>query len=75
MKKSDWIYLASAMWEYSEKHEGQISDLLKQLIKEINKEMIINDNEQISEASRKHRPKNPNSTSDLDYTGSGGLSQ
>ena len=37
MKKSNWIYLANAMWEYSEKHTGRVSDLLKELIKEVNK--------------------------------------
>ena len=44
MKKSDWVYLANAMWTYSEKNEGRISCLLKQLIREINnnKEMITN---------------------------------
>lgn len=45
MKKSDWVYLANAMWTYSEKNEGRISSLLKQLITEINKneEMIVDD--------------------------------
>jgi len=45
MKKSNWIYLANAMWEYSEKHTGRVSDLLKELIKEVNKnkEMIEDD--------------------------------
>ena len=45
MKKSDWIYLANAMWEYSEKHEGRVSQLLKELVIEVNKnkEMIIDD--------------------------------
>jgi len=54
MKKNDWIYLANAMWEYSEKHEGRISQLLKQLVKEVNKnkEVMIDDNETISEITR-----------------------
>ena len=45
MKKSEWIYLASAMWEYAEKHDGKISSLLKELIISVNKnmEMIINE--------------------------------
>ena len=45
MKKNDWIYLASAMWEYAEKHEGKISHLLKELVITVNKnmEMIINE--------------------------------
>tara|TARA_R100000388_G_C7223178_1_gene150192 strand:+ start:989 stop:1216 length:228 start_codon:yes stop_codon:yes gene_type:complete len=51
MKKSDWVYLANAMWTYSEKNEGRISCLLKQLIKEINnnKEMITNGMDKFSE--------------------------
>tara|TARA_A200000159_G_scaffold139985_1_gene141828 strand:+ start:64 stop:291 length:228 start_codon:yes stop_codon:yes gene_type:complete len=53
MKKSDWDYLARAMWQYSEKHEGRISTLLKQLVKEINnnKEMITNDMDELSETT------------------------
>tara|TARA_X000001382_G_scaffold111643_1_gene88579 strand:+ start:29 stop:202 length:174 start_codon:yes stop_codon:yes gene_type:complete len=45
MKKSEWVYLANAMWTYAEKHEGQISHLLKELVITVNKnmEMIIND--------------------------------
>tara|TARA_R100000149_G_C5880429_1_gene145472 strand:- start:5643 stop:5870 length:228 start_codon:yes stop_codon:yes gene_type:complete len=53
MKKSDWVYLANAMWTYSEKNEGRISGLLKQLIKEINnnKEMITNGMDEFSETT------------------------
>ena len=45
MKKNEWIYLANAMWAYAEKHEGKISDLLKELVYKINTnmEMIIDD--------------------------------
>ena len=45
MKKSEWIYLANAMWTYAEKHEGKIGDLLKELVIKTNKnmEMIVND--------------------------------
>ena len=45
MKKNEWIYLANAMWTYAEKHEGKISDLLKELVYKINTnmEMIIDD--------------------------------
>ena len=50
MKKSDWTYLAKAMWQYSEKNEGKVSRLLKELIIEINKsEMIKNDMGESSE--------------------------
>lgn len=62
MKKNDWIYLANAMWEYSEKHEGRISDLLKQLIKEINKnkEMIENDMGEFSKTTRSNGQEETN---------------
>ena len=45
MKKSEWIYLANAMWTYSEKHEGEISRLLKEVVIKLNKnmEVIIDD--------------------------------
>jgi hypothetical protein len=73
MKKNDWIYLANAMWEYSEKHEGRISQLLKQLIKEINKnkEVMINDNETISEIIRSERVYDSNSSGNIPFKGNG----
>ena len=43
MKKSEWIYLASAMWTYSEKNEGEISRLLKELVINVNKNLVIID--------------------------------
>ena len=45
MKKSEWIYLASVMWNFAESNEGRISPLLKELIFKINKnmEVIIDD--------------------------------
>ncbi|BCV03180.1 MAG: hypothetical protein CM15mV62_500 [uncultured marine virus] len=43
MKKSEWIYLANAMWTYSEKHEGEISRLLKELVISVNKNLVIID--------------------------------
>lgn len=73
MKKNDWIYLANAMWEYSEKHEGRISQLLKQLIKEVNKnkEVMINDNETISEATTSKRVHDSNSSGNFSFEGNG----
>tara|TARA_R110002020_G_scaffold117476_9_gene268591 strand:- start:1450 stop:1602 length:153 start_codon:yes stop_codon:yes gene_type:complete len=48
MKKSDWIYLASIMWQFSESNGGRISPLLKELIQAVNNnmEMIIDELEQ-----------------------------
>ena len=45
MKKSEWIYLAHAMRTYSDKHEGKISSLLKEVVIKLNKnmEVIIDD--------------------------------
>jgi len=43
MKKSEWIYLANAMWTYSEKNEGEISRLLKELVINVNKNLVIID--------------------------------
>ena len=71
MKKNDWIYLANAMWEYSEKHKGRVSQLLKQLIKEINKnkEVMINDNETISEITGSKRVYDSNSSGNFSFEG------
>ena len=64
MKKSDWIYLAKAMWEYSEKHKGRVSDLIKELIKEVNKnkEMIEDDMGKYEQNARSDRPVNTDTT-------------
>jgi len=73
MKKSDWVYLAKAMWTYSEKHEGKISNLLKQLIVEINnsKEMIENDMGKYEQNATSDRPIDTDSTDKSDFTGLG----
>tara|TARA_R100000900_G_scaffold89567_1_gene69680 strand:- start:40 stop:282 length:243 start_codon:yes stop_codon:yes gene_type:complete len=75
MKKNDWVYLANAMWTYSEKNEGRISSLLKQLIKEINnsKEMIKNDMGEYEQNATSDRPIDANSTDKSDFTGLGNL--
>ena len=68
MKKNDWVYLANAMWAYAEKHEGTISDLLKELVIKINKntEMIIDDRLEDDEPNvRIHKGQNTNSTSKI----------
>tara|TARA_R100001086_G_C11786143_1_gene244948 strand:- start:61 stop:285 length:225 start_codon:yes stop_codon:yes gene_type:complete len=68
MKKSEWIYLANAMWTYSDKHEGEISRLLKELVIKVNKnmEMIINDRLENDEPDvRIHEGKNTNTTSKI----------
>tara|TARA_B100001287_G_C22543512_1_gene463281 strand:- start:3 stop:230 length:228 start_codon:yes stop_codon:yes gene_type:complete len=73
MKRNDWIYLANAMWEYSEKHEGRVSQLLKQLIKEVNKnkEVMIDDNETISEIVTSERVYDSNSSGNIPFKGNG----
>tara|TARA_R100000700_G_scaffold38300_1_gene49467 strand:+ start:16848 stop:17018 length:171 start_codon:yes stop_codon:yes gene_type:complete len=45
MKKSEWIYLANIMWDFSDTHDGKLSILLKELIQKINEnmEVIIDD--------------------------------
>lgn len=69
MKKNDWDYLAKAMWAYSEKNEGKISDLLKELVIKIhkNKEMIIDDMGEYEQDARSDRPVDYNSTGKPDY--------
>tara|TARA_R100001460_G_scaffold74000_2_gene114929 strand:- start:1083 stop:1301 length:219 start_codon:yes stop_codon:yes gene_type:complete len=64
MKKSEWIYLANAMWTYAEKHDGKISSLLKELIKNINKnmEVIIDDMGTNGKVIRSERYSNTNAT-------------
>jgi hypothetical protein len=70
MKKNDWAYLANAMWTYAEKHEGKVSDLLKELIIKINKEMIIDDRLENDEPNvRIHKGQNTNSTSKINSNG------
>ena len=72
MKKSEWIYLASAMWAYSEKHEGDISRLLKEVVIKLNKntEMIIDDRLENDEpVVRIHDGENTNTTSKINSNG------
>ena len=75
MKKSDWIYLAKAMWEYSEKHKGRVSDLIKELIKEVNKnkEMIEDDMGKYEQNATSDRPIDTDSTDKSDFTGLGNI--
>jgi len=69
MKKSDWIFLARAMWKYSENHKSRkhqrINRLLKQLVIEVNKnkEMIIDDMGKYEQDARSDRPIDTDSTS------------
>ena len=68
MKKSDWIYLANAMWTYSENHKSRkhqrINRLLKQLVIEVNKnkEMIIDDMGKYEQNATSDRPIDTDST-------------
>jgi hypothetical protein len=75
MKKSEWNYLAKAMWEYSEKHEGKISRLLKELIRLIhnNMEMIENDMGKYEQNDASNRPIDTDSTDKSDFTGLGNI--
>jgi hypothetical protein len=72
MKKSEWTYLANAMWSYSERNEGKISNLLKELIIKINKgEVIIDDNDENDEINGSDGTINPNTTGNSDFEGTG----
>ena len=77
MKKREWSYLSKAMWKYAEKHEGKLSRLLKELVITVNTniEMILNDNDQISEIIREYRQGNTNETGIYDYGTSGNLQE
>tara|TARA_R100001510_G_C7653556_1_gene211825 strand:- start:2459 stop:2677 length:219 start_codon:yes stop_codon:yes gene_type:complete len=68
MKKNEWIYLANAMWTYAEKHDGKISSLLKELIKNINEnmEVIIDDMGTNGKVVRSERYSNTNATNKND---------
>ena len=70
MKKSEWIYLANAMWTYSDKHEGEISRLLKELVIAVNKnmEMIKNEFADNGENVRSDRPNDTEATNSDDFT-------
>lgn len=72
MKKNDWIYLAKAMWTYSNNHEGRISNLLKELIQKINTNMeVIIDDEKNDETTGSHGVINTDSTSNFNFEGTG----
>jgi hypothetical protein len=72
MKKNDWTYLANAMWSYSEKNEGKISNLLKELIIKINKgEVIIDDDDKNGEINGSDRIIDTNTTSNSNFEGTG----
>tara|TARA_R110000782_G_scaffold231445_1_gene317767 strand:- start:359 stop:583 length:225 start_codon:yes stop_codon:yes gene_type:complete len=69
MKKSDWLYIANAMWLYGDKHGGRVSDLLKELVVTVNKnkEMIIDDKLEDDEPNvRIHAGQDTNTTSEID---------
>ena len=70
MKKSEWIYLANAMWTYAEKHDGKISSLLKELVIIGNKnmEMILNELADNGENARSDRPNDTDATNSDDFT-------
>tara|TARA_R100000734_G_C3260548_1_gene59371 strand:+ start:154 stop:372 length:219 start_codon:yes stop_codon:yes gene_type:complete len=69
MNKSEWIYLANAMWTYAEKHDGKISSLLKELVIKVNKnmEMITNELDDNGENVRSDRPTDTNATNSDDF--------
>jgi nucleoid DNA-binding protein len=74
MKKSDWDYLAKAMWAYAKrqpKRNQRISRLLKQLVITINKnnEVIIDDMGEFKQTNGSNRPNDNNTTGNTDFTG------
>lgn len=74
MKKSEWHYLATAMWAYSEKHEGLISSLLKELVINIHEnKVIIDDNDKDDKTIRSDGTIDSNSTSNINFEGTGEL--
>jgi|TARA_R100001463_G_scaffold120286_1_gene176323 hypothetical protein len=73
MKKSEWDYLARAMWQYSEKHEGEISRLLKELVQLIhnNMEVMIDGMDKLSETTTSNRQNETNKDSKNVFRGNG----
>ena len=73
MKKSEWDYLAKAMWTYSEKHDGKISRLLKELVKKINNnmEVIIDGMDKPSETTTSNRQNEADSDNKDVFRGNG----
>ena len=71
MKKSEWDYLAKAMWSYADKHEGKISGLLKELVVLVNHhfftigitEVNIDDMGKYEQNATSDRPNDTDSTS------------
>ena len=67
MNKKDWKYIGHAMWVYAENNEWRnqrVAALLRQLIKEVNnnKEMIEDDMGKYEQNARSNRPNNANTT-------------
>jgi len=73
MKKSEWDYLARAMWQYSEKHEGEISRLLKELVQLIHNNMVvmIDGMDKLSETTTSNRQNETNKDSKNVFRGNG----
>lgn len=72
MNNKDWKYIAHAMWVYAENNEWRnqrIAALLKQLIKEINnnKEMIEDDMGEYEQTNGSDRPVDNDTTGNKDY--------
>ena len=69
MKKSEWIYLANALWAFTEVDSGKLSGLIKELLLKINNNMdvIIDDMGEYEQTTASDRPKNTNSTGNTDF--------
>lgn len=73
MKKSEWIFLSNAMWNFADKTNGRISPLLKELIQKLNKNqgVILDELDDNVQTVRSNRQQKPNATSKDDFKGNG----
>ena len=72
MKKSEWVYVANAIWGFTEINDGKLSRLLKELVLTVNDniEVIINDNDENGETIRSDGEYDSNTTSIFSFKGS-----
>lgn len=73
MKKSEWIFLSRAMWNFADNTNGRVSPLLKELIRKINKNqgVILDELDNNVQVARSDRQQKPNATSKDDFKGNG----
>ena len=73
MKKSDWMFLSKAMWNFADKTNGRVSTLLKELVQKLNKNqgVIVDELDDNVQTVGSNRQQKPNATSKDNFKGNG----